>query len=87
MGMRGEVGFGGAGSVGKIKKALRETPKPLKSPKTAKSAGFRGQGYQRLSRTQADETASFRLARFRFVLLHFWLRAKSGRAGLAGRKT
>jgi hypothetical protein len=47
-------------------KSFRETLNPLKSLKTAKSADFQAQGYQRLSKTRdfAGETISFR---FRFV--------------------
>jgi hypothetical protein len=52
--------------VKKIKKSFRETLRPLKSLKTAKSGNFCDQRYQILSKTHdfADEAISFRLASF-----------------------
>jgi hypothetical protein len=47
-----------------MKKSLRETLRPLKSLKTAKSSDFRAQRNQELSKTHdfAGETFSFRFA-------------------------
>jgi hypothetical protein len=52
----------------KIEKSFRETPRPLKSLKTAKSGNFWDQRYQILSKTHdfAGEAISFRLASFSF---------------------
>ena len=53
---------GDGAATAKIEKSFRETPKPLKSLKTAKSSLFRRERNQRLSKAPdfAGETISFR---------------------------
>ena len=64
----GSGGRGEAACGKQNEKSFRETPKPLKSLKTAKSGYSRTQGYQRLSNTHdfAGEMISFRFGSFSF---------------------